>query len=128
MSAGAVEQAYREEWSTVVATLARRLGDLQIAEDATQEACARAAVVWLRDGAPDKPGAWLTVTAWRIALNQLRHERLLTQHAAELQPPVAFAPDALDEETLEMVDDRLGLIFACCHPALALEVRVALTL
>src|SRR5215831_20288485 len=100
MSAGAVEQAYREEWSTVVATLARRLGDLQRAEDATQEAFARAAVVWQRDGAPDKPGAWLTVTAWRIALNQLRHDRLLTQHAAELEPPSPAAPDIPDDEEI----------------------------
>ncbi|PWT78377.1 MAG: RNA polymerase subunit sigma-24 [Chloroflexi bacterium] len=129
MSSATVEQAYREEWSAVVATLARRLGDLQRAEDATQEAFTRAAVVWPRDGTPEKPGAWLTVTAWRIALNQLRHDRLLTQHAAELQPPTAAAPDTPDdEEILEMEDDRLGLIFACCHPALALEVRVALTL
>jgi RNA polymerase sigma-70 factor, ECF subfamily len=129
MSAAAVEQAYREEWSAVVATLARRLGDLQRAEDATQEAFTRAAVVWPRDGTPDKPGAWLTVTAWRIALNQLRHDRLLTQHAAELEPPSPAAPDTPDdEEILQMEDDRLGLIFACCHPALALEVRVALTL
>jgi RNA polymerase sigma-70 factor (ECF subfamily) len=128
MSAAALEQAYREEWSTVVATLARRLGDLQRAEDATQEALARAAVVWPRDGTPDKPGAWLTVTAWRIALNQLRHDRLLTQHAAELEPPSSAGSDIPDEEILQMEDDRLGLIFACCHPALALEVRVALTL
>jgi RNA polymerase sigma-70 factor (ECF subfamily) len=129
MSAAAVEQAYREEWSSVVATLARRLGDLQGAEDATQEALTRAAVIWPRDGTPDKPGAWLTVTAWRIALNQLRHDRLLAQHAAELQPPSETAPSTPDdEENLEMEDDRLGLVFACCHPALALEVRVALTL
>src|SRR5215472_16858906 len=127
MGAAAVEQAYREEWSAVVATLARRLGDLQRAEDATQEAFTRAAVVWPRDGTPDKPGAWLTVTAWHIALNQLRHDRLLTQHAAEPDPPSA-ALDTPEEEILEMEDDRLGLIFACCHPALALEVRVALTL
>jgi RNA polymerase sigma-70 factor (ECF subfamily) len=129
MSAAAVEQAYREEWSTVVATLARRLGDLQRAEDATQEAFTRAAAVWPRDGTPNKPGAWLTVTAWRIALNQLRHDRLLTQHATELEAAIPAAPDTPDdEEILEMEDDRLGLIFACCHPALALEVRVALTL
>jgi RNA polymerase sigma-70 factor, ECF subfamily len=129
MTAGTVEQAYREEWSAVVAMLARRLGDLQRAEDATQEAFARAAVVWPRDGTPDKPGAWLNVTAWRIALNQLRHDRLLIQHAAELEEPSLAAPDTPDdEEILQMEDDRLALIFACCHPALALEVRVALTL
>jgi RNA polymerase sigma-70 factor, ECF subfamily len=129
MSEAAIEQAYREEWSAVVATLARRLGDLQRAEDATQEAFARAAAVWPHDGTPNKPGAWLTVTAWRIALNQLRHDRWLTQHAAELEEPSQAAPDIPDgEEILQMEDDRLGLMFACCHPALALEVRVALTL
>src|SRR5215472_12655608 len=106
MGAAAVEQAYREEWSAVVATLARRLGDLQRAEDATQEAFARAAVVWPRGGIPDKPGAWLTVTAWRIALNQLRHDRLLTQHAAELEPPSSAGSDIPDEEILETEDDR----------------------
>ncbi|MGH2517420.1 MAG: RNA polymerase sigma factor [Ktedonobacterales bacterium] len=132
----AIERAYREEWSAVVATLARRLGDLQHAEDATQEAFAKAAVVWPRDGVPAKPGAWLTVTAWRTALNQLRHDRLLAERAVDLDALNATGaafPDVAEqveeqEETLKMEDDRLGLIFACCHPALALEVRVALTL
>jgi len=135
-TAASLDQAYREQWSTVVATLARRLGDLQLAEDATQEALAKAAVAWERDGVPAKPGAWLTVTAWRTALNHLRRERLFAERA-----PGAVALDAIgaelpdfaeqveeQEETLGMEDDRLGLIFACCHPALALEVRVALTL
>jgi RNA polymerase sigma-70 factor (ECF subfamily) len=129
----ALERAYRDEWSAVVATLARRLGDLQLSEDATQEAFAKAARAWERDGVPEKPGAWLTVTAWRTALNTLRHDRLLDQHPIDFQ---AVSPASVDvaeqveehEETLGMEDDRLPLIFACCHPALALEARVALTL
>jgi RNA polymerase sigma-70 factor (ECF subfamily) len=147
-AAAALERAYHDEWSAVVATLARRLGDLQRAEDATQEAFAKAAVAWERDGVPEKPGAWLTVAAWRTALNQLRHDRRIAARATEdldrasefadfqaLDTLGVLAPDVAEqvaeqEETLGMDadDDRLGLIFACCHPALALEVRVALTL
>ncbi len=132
----AVERVYREEWSSVVATLARRLGDLQFAEDATQEALAKATAAWSRDGVPSKPGAWLTVTAWRVALNRLRHDRQLSQHAPDLDDWNATRAGILDvaeqveerEEMLGMEDDRLRLIFACCHPALALDVRMALTL
>jgi RNA polymerase sigma-70 factor, ECF subfamily len=133
MSEAALERAFREEWTAVVATLARRLGDLQLAEDATQEAFAAAALAWPRDGVPPKPGAWLMVTAWRKALGQLRRDRLAAERVAEgvvdLQRMTAKGQDVEeDEETLGMDDDRLRLIFACCHPALALEVRVALTL
>jgi RNA polymerase sigma-70 factor, ECF subfamily len=135
MSQAALERAFRKEWTAVVATLARRLGDLQLAEDATQEAFAAAALTWPRDGVPPKPGAWLMVTAWRKALGQLRRDRLAAEHLAErvvdLQQMTATGQDVEeDAETLgmEIQDDRLRLIFACCHPALALEVRVALTL
>jgi len=69
---GALERAYRDEWTAIVATLARRLGDLQAAEDAVSEAFATAARTWPADGVPPKPGAWLTVTAWRKAVDQLR--------------------------------------------------------
>jgi RNA polymerase sigma-70 factor, ECF subfamily len=129
LTATALERAYREEWTAVVATIARRLGDLQTAEDAVSEAFIAAARTWPRDGVPPKPGAWLTVTAWRKAIDQLRAR----QHVAEqgLTPEVTGAsPDETraDPEEATMEDDRLGLIFACCHPALASEVRVALTL
>jgi RNA polymerase sigma-70 factor (ECF subfamily) len=120
----ALESVFRREWGAVVATLARRLGDLQAAEDATQDAFAAAAVAWRRDGVPPKPGAWLTVTAWRKALDQLRHDRLFAEHAAELVQP----PEVVEEVGDDMPDDRLQLIFTCCHPALAMPVRVALTL
>jgi RNA polymerase sigma-70 factor (ECF subfamily) len=125
----AVERAFREEWGQVVATLARRLGDLQLAEDAAQEAFASAAATWPRDGLPAKPGAWLTVTAWRKAMDQLRRDRLFADRLRDLRSTGAVEEDFEDqEETLGMEDDRLRLIFTCCHPALALEVRVALTL
>ncbi|HTI23737.1 MAG TPA: sigma-70 family RNA polymerase sigma factor [Kutzneria sp.] len=126
-SAGQLDQVFREEWPTVVATLARRLGDLQQAEDAAQEAFAAAAAVWPTSGLPPKPGAWLTVTAWRKALDQLRHNQVVHAHLAALTTDPG-EEDGIDEDTLVAEDDRLRLIFACCHPALALEVRVALTL
>src|SRR5262249_38299250 len=126
----AVERAFREEWGQVVATLARRLGDLQLAEDAAQDAFAAAAARWPRDGVPAKPGAWLTVTAWRKALDHLRRDQLFAERVREqLGPAGGAVQDFTDqEETLGVEDDRLRLIFTCCHPALALEVRVALTL
>jgi RNA polymerase sigma-70 factor (ECF subfamily) len=128
MTDGAVlDRVFRAEWGTVVATLARRLGDLQAAEDAAQDAFATAAVAWKRDGLPPNPGAWLTVTAWRKALDQLRRDELFARRAADLAPLEQSTVD-VGEEVAGMEDDRLALIFACCHPALALDVRVALTL
>ena len=132
-----LERAFREEWGEVVATLARRLGDLQAAEDAAAEAFAAASVAWARDGVPSNPGGWLTVTAWRKAVDAYRaggartasvDPRLLGEITAA-EPaagPAAGGGEQAMTETLG--DDRLGLIFACCHPALAEEVRVALTL
>jgi RNA polymerase sigma-70 factor (ECF subfamily) len=121
-----LERAFRDEWAQVVATLAGRLGDLQLAEDAAQEAFAAAAATWARDGVPARPGAWLTTAAWRKALDQVRRDRLFAERAPYL---AAVEEDFTErEETLGMDDDRLRLIFTCCHPALALDVRVALTL
>ena len=129
VAAAALERAYRDEWTAIVATLARRLGDLQAAEDAVSEAFTAAARTWPRHGVPPKPGAWLTVTAWRKAVDQLRAQ----QHVSitGLSPQAGSAADEhdrADPEVVTMEDDRLGLIFACCHPALAPEGRVALTL
>ena len=123
----ALERAFREEWTTVVAGLSRRLGDLQAAEDATAEAFTAAARAWQRGGVPPNPGAWLTLTAWRKAVDQLRRDRPVARHgldAAALADPGTNA----GQGGAVMEDERLGLIFACCHPALAPEVRVALTL
>ncbi len=126
----ALERAYREEWTAVVATIARRLGDLQAAEDAVSEAFVAAARTWPRDGVPPKPGAWLTVTAWRKAIDQLRARPHLAEPGLDdaADSSVSAEEPLADPEEASMEDDRLGLIFACCHPALALEVRVALTL
>ena len=132
-----LERAFREEWGEVVATLARRLGDLQAAEDAAAEAFAAAAVAWARNGVPPNPGGWLTVTAWRKAVDAYRaggartasvDPRLLGEVTAA--GPAADPAAGLGEQAMTetLGDDRLGLIFACCHPALAEEVRVALTL
>ncbi len=123
--AGVLEHAYRDEWSAVVATLARRLGDLQAAEDAAAEAFAAAARVWARDGTPPNPGGWLMTTAWRKAVDQLRGNRAVAVDPQQF-PEVRAETGA--GVTSVGGDDRLGLVFACCHPALALEVRVALTL
>jgi len=109
--------------------VARRLGDLQAAEDAVSEAFIAAARTWPRDGVPPKPGAWLTVTAWRKAVDQLRERQHIAQGGlAPLADPASADESFADIGEVSMEDDRLGLIFACCHPALALDVRVALTL
>src|SRR5271165_5664285 len=114
---GALERAYREEWTAVVAALAAMLGDLQTAEDAVSEAFVAAARTWPRDGVPPKPGAWLTVTARRKAIDQLRIRQHLAQRGlSALNATAAPGAPAADPQDLSVVDDRLGLIFACCHP------------
>ncbi len=128
MSGPELEHAFREEWAAVVATLARRLGDLQAAEDATAEAFAAAASAWARGGVPPKPGAWLTVTAWRKALDQLRRNRAIAAGPDLRGVAGSEAGEEAEMSAAHLVDDRLGMVFACCHPALALEVRVAMTL
>jgi RNA polymerase sigma-70 factor (ECF subfamily) len=121
----AITEAHREEWARVVASLTRRFGDLDIAEEAAAEAFAAAVVRWPADGVPPSPGAWLTTTANRKAIDRIRREskRAGKQKEAQLlydgDPP--GPPGAIG-------DERLRLIFTCCHPALAMETRVALTL
>jgi RNA polymerase sigma-70 factor (ECF subfamily) len=128
----AVEQAFREERASVLATLIRHVGDFQLAEDAVQDAFASAVASWERDGVPANPGAWLTTTARRKAIDRLRRTRSLADRADRLAELARLdaqehRPDtAADESTVE--DDRLRLIFTCCHPALAAPARVALTL
>lgn len=118
-----ITQVHREEWARVVATLARRLGDLDVAEEMTAEAFAAAVEHWPADGVPPNPGGWLTTTAYRKAVDRLRREvRREEKHREAL---MLFDPP----EPLGAVDDdRLRLVFTCCHPALAMEARVALTL
>ena len=131
MSTAELEHAFREEWGAVVATLARRLGDLQAAEDAAAEAFAAAAIAW-RDGVPPNPGGWLMLTAWRKAVDAHRKAAAVAVDPQMLGEIAAEAEEAaVDDQTTrprQLGDDRLGLIFACCHPALALEIRVAMTL
>jgi RNA polymerase sigma-70 factor (ECF subfamily) len=130
----ALDAAFREEWGRVVATLIGRTGEWDLAEECAQEAFAEALRRWPRDGVPQRPGAWLTTVAGNRAIDRLRHQRMrdarLRQAAAGLdqksEDEDVRATDESDESGI--ADDRLRLIFTCCHPALALEGRVALTL
>jgi RNA polymerase sigma-70 factor, ECF subfamily len=125
---GALERAYRDERAAVLALVTRRLdGDLGLAEDAVQDAFVAAAVEWDRRGVPDRPGAWLTVAAWRKALDRLRHQRVALAHAPDLVPDATYEHE-LDLERSSLDDDQLRMLFTCCHPALAPEARMALTL
>jgi RNA polymerase sigma-70 factor, ECF subfamily len=131
VSAGAVERAFREESGRVLATLIRHLGgNFELAEDALQDALAAAMTAWPRDGVPANPGAWITVTARRKAIDRIRRERILADRVQALQTLMDLERHAEpDPESDSAVpDDRLRLIFTCCHPALAAEARVALTL
>jgi RNA polymerase sigma-70 factor (ECF subfamily) len=127
VSADSLERAYRDERGAVLATITRRLdGDLALAEDVVQDAFVAAAVEWERRGVPDRPGAWLTTTAWRRALDRLRHQRVVDAHAPEAEDAVTY--DEIDFERSSLDDDQLRMLFTCCHPALAPEARMALTL
>ncbi|NYD52759.1 RNA polymerase sigma-70 factor (ECF subfamily) [Actinomadura luteofluorescens] len=121
----AVTRVHREEWARVVAALTRRFGDLDIAEEAAAEAFATAVERWPADGVPPNPGGWLTTTAARKAIDRIRRESRRDDKHKE-------AAMVYDDEPPEPVgaidDDRLRLIFTCCHPALAAQTRVALTL
>jgi RNA polymerase sigma-70 factor (ECF subfamily) len=117
------EQIYRQEWGQVVATLIRLTGDWELAEECAQEAFAAAVERWPQDGVPDKPGAWLTTTARNKARDYLRREAVGAAKLKEVAA-VGYEPD----EPYDVPDDRLRLMFTCCHPALAMEARVALTL
>jgi RNA polymerase sigma-70 factor, ECF subfamily len=124
----AVADAFREEWGRIVATLIRMTRDWDLAEECAQDAFALALERWARDGVPRRPGAWLTTTARNRALDRFRRgatEATKLQELAVLSPPEEHEDEG-DESGVS--DDRLRLIFTCCHPALPLEARVALTL
>ncbi|HTU78360.1 MAG TPA: sigma-70 family RNA polymerase sigma factor [Solirubrobacteraceae bacterium] len=129
--AAAVARAFRDERAIVLATLIRQAGDFQLAEDAVQDAFEAAVTAWRRDGVPASPGAWITTAARRRAIDRLRRDRSVIGRAERLAELIRL--DARHEETSmddepTIVDDRLRLIFTCCHPALELPARVALTL
>jgi len=130
MSANVVEQAFREHRARVLASLVGRLHDFELAEDALQEAFALALERWPRDGSPRDPAAWLYTVARRRAIDRLRHQRTAESKLGELRAPVASEspPDPIPDTLAELGDERLALLFTCCHPALAPEARVALTL
>ncbi|MDX6326960.1 MAG: polymerase sigma-70 factor, subfamily [Nocardioidaceae bacterium] len=121
----AITRAHHEEWARVVAALTRRFGDLDIAEEAAAEAFATAVERWPGDGVPPNPGAWLTTTANRKAIDRIRRENKRGGKQKEAQ----MLYDVEPSEPPGPIDDvRLRLLFTCCHPALAMEARVALTL
>ena len=140
----AVEAVFREEWGRIVAALIATTGDWDLAEECAQDAFARALQVWVRDGVPSRPGAWLTTVARNRAVDVLRrraNETVKLQQALLLSPTGEQAEDQAKEHPEDqaeeppateagggIADDRLRLIFTCCHPALPLEARVALTL
>ncbi len=120
----AITRAYHEDWARVVATLTRQFGDLDVAEEAAAEAFATAVERWPADGVPPNPGGWLTTTARRKGLDRIRRDNQRGDKQKQAQMKYDDPPDSLGA----VDDERLRLIFTCCHPALAPEARVALTL
>ena len=123
----AVDAVYRSDWGRILATLIRLVGDFEVAEDAAQEAFTAAVDQWRTSGVPDSPRAWIIQTARHKAIDQIRR-RARFEEPLESHSPSHNRPQRPIEETREIPDDRLRLIFTCCHPALALEAQVALTL
>jgi RNA polymerase sigma-70 factor, ECF subfamily len=124
--ADTLEEVFRAEWGRVVATLIRVTGDWDLAEECASEAFASALATWPRDGVPRRPGAWLTTTARNRALDRIRRGAVETNRLRGLAPIAAAEPDVAEPDAVP--DDRLRLMFTCCHPALPLEAQVALTL
>ena len=133
----AIERAYREEWTSLLATLAGQVGgDIGLAEEAVADAFAAAAAEWPTSGVPARPGGWLTTVARRRAIDALRRGRTRTANQANLEHLEALVRDDNDDPSVDehrhnrsgVADDRLRLLFTCCHPALSLDARVALTL
>ncbi|MBI1877450.1 MAG: hypothetical protein HYR94_04345, partial [Chloroflexi bacterium] len=125
----AIERVYKEEYGRVIATLIGTFGDFDLAEDALQEAFAIALERWPTEGIPGNAAAWLTTSARHKAIDRLRRETTLTKKQAILQWLAELdRPDEVNSEANMIPDKRLQLIFTCCHPALALETQVALTL
>ncbi|MDQ0679728.1 RNA polymerase sigma factor (sigma-70 family) [Arthrobacter pascens] len=126
--AAAVAEAHRREWAFVLAATLRVTGDIDTAEEAVQDAYASALSTWGPRGIPKNPGAWLTVTARRRALDMHRRAATAQRALPKLLGPGEYLPDAPGRDGEDITDDRLRLIFTCCHPALAPDAQVALTL
>ncbi|NYF18370.1 RNA polymerase sigma-70 factor (ECF subfamily) [Microbacterium sp. AK009] len=122
---GALAEVHRAEWGRIVAGLARRFGDLDLAEEVAADAFAVAVERWAVDGVPPNPGAWITTTAHRKAIDRLRRE---ARRDAKHREALILADDSPADPVGAVADDRLRLLFVCCHPLLGLETRVALTL
>jgi len=122
-----LDRVFRDEWGRVLAALIGFLGDFELAEEAAQEAFAVAAARWPREGVPTNPAAWLVTTARRRAIDRIRRDRTLAAKTRLLDVPEAIEdPDPMDQTPFH--DERLELVFTCCHPALDTEAQVALTL
>ena len=124
----ALDGVFRDHWARVLATLVGSLGDIELAEDAAQEAFAIAAERWPRDGEPANPVGWLISTARNRAIDRIRRQRVLADKTKLLARDFTMESEATVYESATFRDERLELIFTCCHPALALEAQVALTL
>jgi RNA polymerase sigma-70 factor, ECF subfamily len=123
-----LESLYREEWRRVLATTVRLTGDFDLSEEAVQDAFVAALEQWPRDGAPSNPYAWLVSAARNRVIDQLRRRARFLDKQTEIAHLAALNESAFDLSEAAMVDDQLRLIFTCCHPALAVEAQVALTL
>jgi RNA polymerase sigma-70 factor (ECF subfamily) len=124
----ALDAVFRDHWGRVVSTLVGILGDIELAEDAAQEAFAVAVERWPRDGEPANPVGWLISTARNRAVDRIRRQRVLAQKTQLLARELELGSEAPVQDTATFPDERLELIFTCCHPALALDAQVALTL
>jgi RNA polymerase sigma-70 factor, ECF subfamily len=123
-----LESLYREEWRRVLATTVRLTGDFDLSEEAVQDAFVAALEQWPRDGAPASAYAWLVSTARNRVVDQLRRRARLSEKGAEIEQFAALEQPEIDLSETAMVDDQLRLIFTCCHPAIAVDAQVALTL
>jgi RNA polymerase sigma-70 factor (ECF subfamily) len=123
-----LEDVFREQWGRVLAALVGFLGDIDLAEDAAQDAFAIAAERWPRDGEPANPTGWLIATARNRAIDRIRRQRALAEKTELLARDLPAATETTMDETTTFPDERLELIFTCCHPALALDAQVGLTL
>jgi RNA polymerase sigma-70 factor (ECF subfamily) len=123
-----LDDVFRDQWGRVLATLVGFLRDIELAEDAAQEAFALAAERWPRDGQPENPTGWLITTARNRAIDRIRRDRTLARKTEQLGRELREEPEDTMDDTATLPDERLELIFTCCHPALGLDAQVALTL